>query len=80
MDSKEENAMESSTISSISTITSSLGTLQRINPTSNSDREKQRNPKQKDSKKQPELVPDLTYSPDGHITDEDHGLRIDISA
>ncbi len=65
---------------SINRIVSHAANLQRIQPTSNSGQQKQQNPRKKSPKKELEAVADLLYTPDGHIEDEDHGLRIDISA
>ena len=64
----------------ISRIVSNAANLQRIQPTSNSGRRKEQNPRKESPKKELEAVADLLYTPDGRIEDEDHGLRIDISA
>ncbi len=61
---------------------SGIGNLQRIQPTSNSGRRKRQTAQRPKKKKADAQAPppELTYTPDGQVETDEHGLRIDISA
>ena len=59
---------------------SGIDKLQRIQPTTNSGQRKRQNPKRRQSKKVVKIFEEMLYRPDGHVEEEEHGLRIDISA
>ncbi len=56
-----------------------IGNLQRIQPTSNSNRRRQQNPKRQKRNLNAKYTNEVTYKPDGHVESDEHGVRVDIS-
>ncbi len=71
--------MDSTTIIPTS-IDSGIVNLQRIQPTSAAGRRRRDAPKRRIRKKLTTPTDDTTYMPDGHVTHDEHGGRVDISA
>ena len=71
--------MDSRTIIPTS-IDSGIVNLQRIQPSSAAGRRRRETPKRRIRKKPTTPTDDTTYTPDGHVTHDEHGIRVDISA